>query len=57
MLGPSTMNTSSEKSRFKSTFGKLEPAPRRYRPNNLGQSKNNTRKLISFFDSQRVDRM
>ena len=55
MLGPAVMATSVEKSRFKSSFGKLEPvAVKRVQPK--VQRRTDTRKLVSFFDSQRIDR-
>ena len=55
MLGPAVITTSVEKSRFKSSFGKLEPvAVKRLQPK--GQRRTDTRKLVSFFDSQKIDR-
>ena len=55
MLGPAVMATNVEKSRFKSSFGKLEPvAVKRVQPK--VQRRTDTRKLVSFFDSQRIDR-
>ena len=56
MLGPSTMATSIEKSRFKSAFGKLEPVNvKRLNPKALNYNRR-ANKMISFFDSQRIDR-
>ena len=55
MLGPAVMATSFESSKFKSAFGKLEPvAVKRLHPK--AQRRGETRKLVSFFDSQRIDR-
>ena len=56
MLGPAVMNISIDRSKFKSTFGKLEPvAVKRLQPK-VQRRVNETKKLISFFDSQRIDR-
>ena len=54
MLGPATMGTSIQGSKFKSAFGEPAPVARRLHPKKSSMS--NTRKLISFFDSQRIDR-
>lgn len=54
MLGPSTMGTSIEGSRFKSAFGEPAPVAKRLHPKKAA-SMGNTRKLISFFDSQRIN--
>lgn len=57
MLGPATMATSIEKNKFKGGFGNPDPPIRRaYTSKAKVSTKNNTRKLISFFDSQKVDR-
>ena len=50
MLGPSVPRTYKEKSRFKSCFGDLPPAPKRLNPKALAQ-KQGQRKPVSFFDS------
>ena len=54
MLGPATMQTGSEKSRFKSAFGKLDP-PKRLHPKALHQ-RQMRKPPVSFFNSQRFDR-
>lgn len=57
MLGPAHMSTSSEKSRFKSAFGKLDrPTPKRLHPKALNSRRDARKGPISFFNSQRFDR-
>lgn len=56
MLGPAVITTSVDRSKFKSSFGKLEPvAVKRLQPK-VQKRVSDKNKLISFFDSQRIDR-
>lgn len=53
MMGPPVLDTSSEKSKFKSSFGQPPPVVRK--PRKPVTSGKKSRKPVSFFDSQKLD--